>query len=125
MGIFTASGKRRRLPKPFSPVMLVLTPAVNRLTHESYSMSEPKTRVIAVGEAMVVNGLKKIAGQAPLPSHKYSGWSFRGIIGQAGLVAQSDGLFHLSDMAKFIRHTPPYDSFQTGLVSWRNLLEPS
>jgi hypothetical protein len=73
----------------------------------------------------VINGLKKIAGQAPLPSHKYSSWSFREIIGQAGLVAQSDGLFHLSYLATFIRHTPPYDSFQAGLVSWRNLLEPS
>jgi len=54
----------------------------------------------------VINGLKKIAGQAPLPSHKYSSWSFREIFGQAGLGARTDGLFHLSDMAKFIRHTP-------------------
>ena len=72
-----------------------------------------------------INSLKKIAGQAPLPPHKYSSWSFREIIGQAGLGARTDGLFHLSDMAKFIRDTPPYDSFQTGFVSWRNLLEPS
>ena len=74
----------------------------------------------------VINGLNKIAGQAPLPPHKYSAWSFREIFGQAGLVARSDGVFHLSDMANLIRQTPPYyDSFQTGPVSWRNLLEPA
>jgi hypothetical protein len=73
----------------------------------------------------VINALKKIAGQAPLPLNKYSGWSFREIFGQAGLGARTDGLFHFSDMATLIRHSPPYDSSQTGLVSWRNLLEPA
>jgi hypothetical protein len=73
----------------------------------------------------VINGLNKIAGQAPLPPHKYSAWSFREIFGQAGVDAQSDGLFHLSDMANLIRNTPPLDTSQTGPVSWRNLLEPA
>lgn len=71
-----------------------------------------------------INGLNKIADQAPLPSHKYSAWSFREIFSQAGLGTRTDGLFHLSDMANLIRHTPPYDSLQTDPVSWRNLLEP-
>jgi hypothetical protein len=73
----------------------------------------------------VINSLYRIAGQSPLPPHKYSGWSFREIFGQAGIGARSDGLFHLSDMASLIRNTPPLDSSQAGPVSWRNLLEPA
>jgi hypothetical protein len=61
-----------------------------------------------------VNGLNKIAGQAPLPPHKFSAWSFREIISQAGMGARSDGLFHLSDVASLIRNTPPFDSSETG-----------
>ena len=66
-------------------------------------------------------------GQEALPPHDYTRWSFREILGEvgrgpAGVNPQSDGFFHLSDMARFLRHIRPLDTAQTGPFSWRNLL---
>jgi hypothetical protein len=69
-----------------------------------------------------INSLNKLAGQNPLPRHEYARWSFRETFGQA-VSARSDGLFHLSDMGRFLRHTYPPDTAQTGPFSWRNLLQ--
>ena len=67
-----------------------------------------------------INGLKKLAGQAPLSRHKYADWSFREIFAQAGIGAR-DGYLHLTDLANLILDNPPFAS----PLSWRNLLEPA
>jgi hypothetical protein len=69
-----------------------------------------------------INNLYRFAGQPPLRPDRYSRWSFREVFGTGGVGPRVDGLLHLSDMAKFLRHTPPIDTPQTGSFSWRNLL---
>jgi len=106
-------------PNPDGPIFRKLQVRALREMHKVYAnVGLPSVRT-------AINGLNEIAGQAPLPSHQYTRWSFREIFSQAGVGAQSDGLFHLSDMANLIRQTQPIDSSQTGPVSWRNLLEPA
>jgi hypothetical protein len=88
---------------------------------------EMKTVYAGVGPPGVwgaINSLNKLADQNPLPQHEYARWSFREIFGQA-VGARSDGHFYLSDMGKFLRHTYPPDTAQTGPFSWRNLLQIS
>jgi hypothetical protein len=73
-----------------------------------------------------INNLYRLAGQQ-LPTNKYSlysQWSLRELFGICDVKPRRDGL-HLSDLARFIRLTPPLDTSQTGPYSLRNLLEPS
>jgi hypothetical protein len=98
-------------------------------------LMEQKLRVRALGEMQnvyagvglpgvwaAINSLNKLAGRSAIPPSQYARWSFREIFSEAGSNALSNGFFHLSDMAKFLRRTPPTDMAQTGPVSWRSLL---
>lgn len=96
-----------------------------------------KLQIRALGEMMkvyvgvglsdvraAINALNKLADQPLMPPHKLASWSLREIFAIAGVGAQSDGVLHLSDLANWIRHTPPLDTSQTGPFSMRELLDP-
>jgi|SRR5271165_44905 len=104
-------------------------------TFVDYDNMLKKIQIRVLGDAMkvyagvgllkvwtAINSLKSLSGQTPLSPPKYARWSFRDIFDTVGIGSRSDGFFHLSDVARLLRDTPPFDTLRTGPFSWRNLL---
>jgi hypothetical protein len=103
----------------------ILTPVPTVQKLQVRALREMKTVYAGVGLPGVwaaINSLNRLTGQNPLPPHAYARWSFRQALSVSGSRPESDGAFHLSIFANFIRHTIPLDTAMTGPFSWRNLL---
>ena len=70
----------------------------------------------------VINDLKGIVGDAPLPRPNFADWSVKNILDTARIPRRADGLFHLLDLVKFIQGTVPHDIATAPKVSLRGLL---
>jgi hypothetical protein len=69
----------------------------------------------------VINSLKKIVGDPPLPGPRFSDWSFRwDIIPNTNIIPTEP--VHLRDVVKYIEQTPPADVPRSLVISFRNLL---
>jgi hypothetical protein len=68
----------------------------------------------------IINDLKGIVGDAPLPRPNFADWSVRNILSTARIPAREDGSFHLLDLVHFIQRTVPQDT--TTPTSFRGLL---
>jgi hypothetical protein len=74
-----------------------------------------RTKDVYIGVGLLdvwktINNLKRIVGDAPLPMPNFADWSVRKILSTARIRPRGDGLFHLSDLVKFIRQTVPHDT---------------
>jgi hypothetical protein len=66
----------------------------------------------------MINDLRGMVGDSPLPRPNFADWSFRKeIISTAQIRPRQDGFFHVSDIAKFIKRTTPNDTPQQLLTT--------
>lgn len=98
----------------------------NSFPRDDYNNSDPcskfniralwkqKELYVAVGLRTLwnlINSLNKLVGGPLMSRPNYADWSFRNeLIPMSGIGQQSDGKFHLTDLARFLKHTPPDDT---------------
>ena len=72
----------------------------------------------------VINQVRQLVGEEPLPRPNYADWSFRRDILPTTQVAASNGTWRLKSVAQFIETTVPLDTPNTANRSFRALLNP-
>lgn len=77
-----------------------------------------------LGTWNVINQVRQLVGEEPLPRPNYADWSFRRDILPTTQVAASNGTWRLKSVAQFIETTVPLDTPNTANRSFRALLNP-
>ena len=72
----------------------------------------------------VINQVRQLVGEEPMPGPNYADWSFRRDILPTTQVAASNGTWSLRSVAQFIEATVPLDTPNTANRSFRALLNP-
>jgi hypothetical protein len=68
-----------------------------------------------------INAFRTMLGDAPVPRPGFGDWSIRAMMTTAQVQRRADG-FHVRDLIKFIRETPPDDTPKLLQSSFRSLL---
>lgn len=113
------------LSGPFGPIVADEPGPFNKLQLRVLK----KAKDVYIGTGLlrtwnVINQVRQLVGEEPMPRPNYADWSFRRDILPTTQVAASNGTWSLKSVAQFIETTVPLDTPNTANRSFRALLNP-